>query len=150
MEGNVADISGTSEGSKMHNQASKAAVILVVDDDALINMNAVDMVEQLGHTALEAYSGAEALTILGSQQTVDLLITDYAMPGMNGVELANQARQLRPDLPIVLATGYSELPEGIEIDLPRLPKPYQQSDLANHLMVLLNERAPANAGSAQA
>lgn len=126
-----------------HTQQRNSAVILVVDDDALINMNAVDMVEQLGHTALEAYSGAEALDILGSQQIVDLLITDYAMPGMNGVELANQARQLRPALPIVLATGYSELPEHVEIDLPRLPKPYQQSDLANHFMVLLNERQPA-------
>jgi len=146
----VTDISGTAGGIASAGQASKSAVILVVDDDALINMNAVDMVEQLGHTALEAYSGPEALTILGSKQIVDLLITDYAMPGMNGVELAEQARQLRPGLPVVLATGYSELPDGVEIDLPRLPKPYQQSDLANHLMLLLNEQAPADTGSAQA
>jgi len=127
----------------MNSPTSKAATILVVDDDALINMNAVDMLEQLGHTAIEAYSGAEALKILASDRAIDLLITDYAMPGMNGVELAEQARQLRPGLAVVLATGYSELPSGAQIDLPRLSKPYQQADLANHLLLLLNEQAPA-------
>ena len=127
----------------MNSPARNAATILVVDDDALINMNAVDMVEQLGHVALEAYNGRDALAILASEQAVDLMITDYAMPGMNGVELATQARALRPGLPILLATGYSELPGGVEIALPQLSKPYQQVDLANHLLVLLNEQAPA-------
>ena len=126
----------------MNSPARKATVILVVDDDALINMNAVDMIEQLGHTALEAYNGREALTILASDQQIDLMITDYAMPGMSGVELADQARQLRPQLAILLATGYSELPSGVEVDLPRLSKPYQQSELADQLMILLNEAAP--------
>lgn len=132
----------TGQDAARDTAARQAAVILLVDDDALINMNAADMVEQLGHTALEAYSGAEALGILRSEQVVDLLITDYAMPGMTGVELAEAARQLRPHLPVVLATGYSELPSGVEIDLPRLAKPYQQTDLARQLMLLLNERAP--------
>ncbi|MGV8855151.1 MAG: response regulator [Devosia sp.] len=127
-------------------RAHSDAVILVVDDDALININAVDMLEQLGHSALEAYSGPEALAILSSNQVVDLMITDYAMPGMNGVDLATAARQLRPGLPIVLATGYSELPSGTQTDLPRLSKPYQQADLAAQLQQLLD--IPANAGSA--
>jgi len=122
----------------MFSPDSKVAVILVVDDDALININAVDMLEQLGHKALEAYSGRDALTILASEQPIDLLITDYAMPDMNGVELAHAARQLRPGLPIVLATGYSELPSGAMSDLPRLTKPYQQSDLAIHVTALLD------------
>lgn len=127
----------------MNSPATKAATILVVDDDALINMNAVDMLEQLGHSALEAYSGKEALAILSSDRPIDLMITDYAMPGMNGVDLAHEARRLRPALPILLATGYSELPSGAQIDLPRLAKPYQQVDLAKQLMLLLNEQAPA-------
>jgi PAS domain S-box-containing protein len=114
-----------------------ASTILVVDDDALINMNTVDMVEDLGHTVLEAYSGKEALEILGSGKHIDALITDYAMPGMTGVELANRARELYPDLPILLATGYADLPSGTTTDLPRLAKPYQQAELAHHLARLL-------------
>jgi PAS domain S-box-containing protein len=116
------------------------STILVVDDDALINMNTVDMVEDLGHTVLEAYSGKQALEILGSGKRIDALITDYAMPGMTGVELANKARELFPDLPVLLATGYADLPTGTTTDLPRLSKPYQQAELAAHLSRLLTAR----------
>lgn len=118
--------------------AAPASTILVVDDDALINMNTVDMVEDLGHTALEAYSGKQALEILASDLAIDVLITDYAMPGMTGVELAGKARELRPNLPILLATGYADLPSGTTTDLPRLAKPYQQNDLATHIARLLS------------
>lgn len=117
-----------------------SSVILVVDDDALINMSTVDMVQDLGHTVLEAYSGKEALQILGSGQRVDALITDYAMPGMTGVELADRARELHPGLPILLATGYADLPSGTTTDLPRLAKPYQQAELATQISRLLTAR----------
>ena len=123
--------------------APPASVILVVDDDALINMNTVDMVQDLGHTVLEAYSGKEALAILESGKQIDVLITDYAMPGMTGVELANRARERFPDLPILLATGYADLPSGTTTDLPRLAKPYQQADLATHISKLLAGRGVA-------
>lgn len=121
--------------------APAASTILVVDDDALINMSTVDMVEDLGHTALEAYSGKQALEILASGKRIDVLITDYAMPGMTGVELAEQARALWPDLPVLLATGYSDLPSGTTTDLPRLSKPYQQAELETHISRLLQGRA---------
>ena len=111
--------------------------ILVVDDDALIAMNTVDMVEDLGHTVLEAYSGQQALEILQSDDGIDALITDYAMPGMTGLELAEKARQLRPNLRVLLATGYADLPSGMKTDLPRLSKPFQQQDLARQLTVIL-------------
>lgn len=117
-----------------------ASTILVVDDDVLINMNTIDMVEDLGHTAIEAYSGKQALEILASGRRVDAIITDYAMPGMTGVELADQARAIRPGLPILLATGYADLPSGTTTDLPRLAKPYQQADLAIEISRLLVER----------
>ena len=65
------------------------------------------------------------------------MITDYAMPGMTGVELAGKARELFPDLPILLATGYADLPSGTTTDLPRVAKPYQQAELAAHLSRLL-------------
>ena len=120
-----------------------SSVILVVDDDALINMSTVDMVQDLGHTVLEAYSGKEALQILGSGQRIDALITDYAMPGMTGVELADRARELHPGLPILLATGYADLPSGTTTDLPRLAKPYQQTELATQISRLLTGRGAA-------
>ncbi|MDB5614699.1 MAG: hybrid sensor histidine kinase/response regulator, partial [Devosia sp.] len=120
-----------------------ASTILVVDDDALINMNTVDMIEDLGHTAIEAYSGKQALEILASGKQIDALITDYAMPGMTGVELALQARAMHPGLPILLATGYADLPSGTTTDLPRLAKPYQQSELATQVSRLLVARVEA-------
>ena len=67
--------------------------ILMVDDDALIAMSTVDMLEDLGHQVIEANSGHEALELLQNGQAVDLLITDYSMPKMNGVQLAKAARQ---------------------------------------------------------
>jgi PAS domain S-box-containing protein len=121
--------------------APAASTILVVDDDALINMSTVDMVNDLGHTALEAYSGKQALEILSSGKRIDVLITDYAMPGMTGVELAEQARALWPDLPVLLATGYADLPSGTTTDLPRLSKPYQQAELETQISRLLLGRA---------
>ena len=121
------------------------ATILVVDDDALIAMNTVDMLQNLGHTVLEAYSGKQALDIIASGAQVDVLVTDYSMPGMTGAELALRARELRPGLPVLLATGYSELPDGVAIDLPRLGKPYQQRELGEHLSQILGQPRPGDA-----
>lgn len=117
--------------------AVRPSRILVVDDDVLIAMNTVDLIEDLGHAAVEANSGQAALEILASGVPLDAMITDFAMPGMNGVELANRARTLRPGLPILLASGYAELPSGTELNLPRLGKPFFQADLAAELSKIL-------------
>ncbi len=109
------------------------ARILLVDDDVLIAMSTVDMLEDLGHEVIEANSGPGALEALRSNDGVDLMITDFAMPGMNGAQLAEAARKLKPDLPILLATGYAELPKGASIELPRLGKPYSQRELAREI-----------------
>ncbi len=105
------------------------ATILIVDDDALINIGTLDMLTDMGHRALDAYSGHEALTILERGEPVDLMLTDYAMPGMTGLQLAREARRLRPDLRVVLVSGYDELPDGDVTDLPRLAKPFSPEDL---------------------
>lgn len=120
------------------------STILVVDDDALILMSTVSMLDDLGHTVVEAGSGTAAMEILRTGQPVDLLLTDYAMPGMTGLDLARAAQKLRPDLKILLATGYAELPEGSVLDIPRLPKPYTQDQLASAVGALLR---PKPAGS---
>jgi signal transduction histidine kinase len=113
------------------------ATILVVDDDALIAMSTADMLEDLGHEVIETNSGEDALEILRHPRPIDLMITDYAMPKMTGAQLADAARALRPHLPILLATGYAELPTGSALDLPRLGKPYHQAQLAAEIGKLL-------------
>ncbi|MGO6672684.1 PAS domain S-box protein [Rhizobium leguminosarum] len=104
--------------------------IVAVDDDGLVLMNTTLMLEDLGHTVFEAMAGPEALDILRKHQ-VDLVICDHAMPRMTGAQLAQAIRSEWPDMPIILATGYAEIPEGAGIvDLPRLGKPFSQAQLA--------------------
>ena len=110
--------------------AGRRLVVLAVDDDALVLMNTVALLEDLGHTVIEAYSGQQALEILGREQSIELLITDHAMPHMTGSELADRAMAQCPHLPVVLATGYVELPPGVNLTLPLLSKPFRQRDLA--------------------
>lgn len=118
-----------------------ATTILVVDDDALITLNTVDVLTELGHVALEAYSASEALDLLAARPEIGLVITDYGMPGMSGLELAHAAQGIRPGLPVLLATGYAELPDGLESDLPRLEKPFRPEDLAREITRLLGADA---------
>jgi CheY-like chemotaxis protein len=115
----------------------RSAVILFVDDDPLIAMSTTEMLEDLGHRVIGANSGRHALDILRSEQPIDLMMTDHIMPGMTGIELAAASREVRPSLPILLATGYAELPEGTQVDLPRLAKPYHQDQLRDRLDQLL-------------
>ena len=119
------------------------ATILIVDDDALVAMTTAGMLEDLGHVVIETHSGARAVAVLRDEQRVDLMITDFSMPGMTGMQLAQAARRLRPELPILLATGYAELPNGEAISLPRLGKPYKQSQLAAEIAKLLPMASPA-------
>ncbi|MFN7024805.1 MAG: PAS domain-containing protein [Pseudorhizobium sp.] len=104
--------------------------ILLVDDDVLIAMSSVDMLLDLGHDVVEAHSGQQALNCLDEGPPFDLLITDFSMPGMTGGELAKIARTRHPELPILIASGYAELPPGMTLDVARLPKPYSQDQLA--------------------
>jgi CheY-like chemotaxis protein len=107
--------------------------ILLVDDDALVSMNTADMLMDLGHNVSEASSGLDALRKLKSNGRFDVVVTDYAMPGMNGLELAMEIRRIKSKLPIILATGYAELPPDVPLEFPRLGKPYTQEDLAKAL-----------------
>ena len=104
--------------------------ILLVDDDSLIAMSSVDMLEDLGHEVMEASSGKQALELLRSEGHFDLLITDFAMLGMNGAQLIESAKPLCPGLPVLLATGYAEIPGGGFEDISRIGKPYTQAQLA--------------------
>jgi PAS domain S-box-containing protein len=123
--------------AQMARNVNRSAVILFVDDDPLIAMSTTEMLEDLGHRVIGASSARHALDILKSEQPIDLMVTDHVMPGMTGIELAAKSREVRPSLPILLATGYADLSESASLDLPRLAKPYHQDQLRDRLDQLL-------------
>jgi CheY-like chemotaxis protein len=115
--------------------------VLVVDDDQLVLTGASAMIEDLGHTAIEAHSGAEALAKLESGIGIDVIITDHAMPGMTGLQLARHIVDKHPGLPVILATGYAELPgDPMPMGILRLAKPCTQYDLAAAIQSVLGPR----------
>ena len=108
----------------------RRGTLLLVDDDPLVLASTAAMLEDLGHRVIEAASAPEALEKLRDGLEVDLVITDYAMPGMTGLQLADALRRLRPGLPVLLATGYAELQGEGSQGLQRLDKPFEQAALA--------------------
>jgi CheY-like chemotaxis protein len=111
--------------------ANKPLSVLVVDDDGIVLIGTCGMLEDLGHHPVEARSGPEALGILRSRRSVDVVLTDQVMPGMTGVQLASAVAAEWPGLPVVVASGYAELPESAtRLAVERLSKPYHQADLA--------------------
>ena len=104
--------------------------VLIVDDDVLVMTGTSAMVQDLGHTSIEAHSAAEALRMLRSGLQVDVVLTDHAMPSMTGLQLAESIQAQFPGLPIILATGYAELPaDPITLGIPRLAKPCTQAEI---------------------
>jgi CheY-like chemotaxis protein len=88
------------------------------------------MLEDLGHEPVEATSGAKALEILAQDAKIDLVVTDQAMPHMTGVQLVETLREKWPQLKVVIATGYAELPADSRASFTKLAKPFGQNDLA--------------------
>jgi CheY-like chemotaxis protein len=105
-------------------------VVLVVDDDLLVLTNMVAMLDDLGHKVFEASSARQALDILRREGEVELVITDQAMPHMTGLQLIEEIRNNWPGLPVILATGFAELPSGTSARQIALAKPFFQGDLA--------------------
>ena len=100
------------EALPVNRSSDRVYRILVVDDDPLVARSTVEMLEDLGHVVTEAHSGKHALDLLESDQTIDMMVTDQAMPGMTGTQLAAIARRQRPGLPILLVSGYADLPSS--------------------------------------
>jgi signal transduction histidine kinase/DNA-binding response OmpR family regulator/CHASE3 domain sensor protein len=116
--------------------AAHRGKILVVEDVMLIRMATVDMVEQIGFTAAEAGDGAEALAILRKDPEIEILLTDLGLPGMSGRQLVEEARRLRSDLKVIIASGYSTesaaggWPDG---EITHLTKPFDLGQLRRAL-----------------
>lgn len=105
-----------------------ALSILVVDDDPLVLTNTAALLEDLGHRVVTAPNGEAALAVLRKGVSFDILVTDQMMPGLTGMQLAERVTAERPDLPILLVSGYAELPEGSR-GLRVLAKPFTQLSL---------------------
>jgi PAS domain S-box-containing protein len=122
-------------------EENKAMVVLAVDDDPLVLMNTVMMLEDMGHTVLEANSAIQALSML-DERDVDMVITDQAMPRMTGIQLAAQIEERLPDVPVIIATGYAELPKDANmLHLVRLSKPFTENQLVVAIQQAVQRRA---------
>jgi signal transduction histidine kinase/CheY-like chemotaxis protein len=118
-------------------------VILVVEDEETILANIVEVFSGLGYTVLEVNDGASGLTVLDTNREIDLLITDVGLPGViNGRQLADAARQARPDLKVLFITGYAE---GVLVDraplehsMQVMTKPFTVNALVAKVQEMLN------------
>jgi signal transduction histidine kinase len=121
--------------------------VLVVDDDPNVLATIAAIIEDLGHSAIGASSAAGALDLLRSEREFDLVITDYAMPGVTGTNLATNITLVRPGLPVVIATGYA----GTRLEapaLPRLDKPFRREELAALIENLIERSQPVKVAPA--
>jgi PAS domain S-box-containing protein len=112
--------------------------ILLVEDDAGVRAVTAAMLKELQFTVIEADNGSHALDIVDHEPNIDLLFTDIVMPGMNGFELGRLARERRPHLPVLYATGYTASYSVPEKGADVLAKPYREADLLTKLRVLLS------------
>jgi PAS domain S-box-containing protein len=123
--------------------AAAGQIVLVVDDEATVRMLILEVLQDLGYGALEAGDGAAALEILRSASRIDLLVTDVGLPGMNGRQLADAARVLRPELKVLFITGYAEnavINHGhLEAGMQIMTKPFMMAALSNKVRDLLED-----------
>jgi CheY-like chemotaxis protein len=139
IEGEVA-ASGLSEAHR----AEAGETVLVVEDEPIVRALILEVLADLGYQALEAVDGPSGLKVLESRQRIDLLVSDVGLPGLNGRQLADHARLMRPDLKVLFITGYAEqaaiasgfLAPGMEM----ITKPFAIDDLAVRIREII-ERA---------
>jgi signal transduction histidine kinase/CheY-like chemotaxis protein len=130
-------VAETRAGDERIHPPHRNCLVLLVEDDPLVMTGTAAMLEDLGHTVIEATSGEAALKVLRKNASVDLVVTDHAMPGMTGMELAEHIRANWPTIPILLASGYAELPELAGHNVPRLTKPFRQDELAKAIAAVV-------------
>ena len=113
------------------------ATLLLVDDEPIVRFVTAELLREAGYDVVEAASAAKAREIVGSGVRPDLLITDQRMPGTNGTDLANEMLLNQPDLLVLIATGYSNMPD---MPYPCIAKPFTTADLVERVATLLQTR----------
>ena len=133
------------EGGQGQCDAGPPSRILVVDDDSAVRAITGTMLRTLGHDAIEAAGGQDALNLLAHDRKFHLLIVDFAMPNMHGEEFAARARELIPDVPLLFVTGYAE-PGRVRQRTAgeMLKKPFRRAQLAGKLRYILHAATRRN------
>jgi CheY-like chemotaxis protein len=129
------------ESSPSATRTLEGCTVLVVEDEQTVRELVVEVLQEFNCVTLQAVDGNQGLAILQSGEPVDLLISDIGLPGLNGKQLAEAARQIRPDLPILLMTGYAHktaLAGGfLEQGMQMLTKPFSLAELTTKIRDML-------------
>lgn len=133
-------------GSDAHPDAGAGPkpVVLVVEDEVLVQMLVLEVLDELGVEALEANDGPTALEIIKADPRIALLVTDVGLPGMNGRQLAEEARRMRPELKVLFVTGYADKAAAGEFGgegMDMITKPFALETLSGKVMQMLGEPA---------
>jgi CheY-like chemotaxis protein len=123
--------------------AARGSTILLIDDDNAVREVTRAMLHELGYRVLEAGSGGAALDLLDREPQIDLIIVDFAMPGMNGADVARQALARRPGLPLLFVTGFADRRALAGISEAHIiSKPFVDEELARKVRLALAEGLP--------
>jgi CheY-like chemotaxis protein len=118
--------------------------VLIIDDEPVVRGLIVEVVADLGFAALEATDGPGGLEVLQSRRRIDLLISDVGLPGLNGRQVADAARLLRPGLRVIFMTGYAENAASahgfLEPGMALISKPFALADLAAKIRATMEDR----------
>ena len=121
-------------------QTARGEAVLVVEDDPAVRLLVIDVLGMLGYCALEAAEANAAVKLLQSDERIDLLVSDVGLPGMNGRQLADIAREHRPELPVLFMTGYAEqaISSGfLDAGMDMISKPFTIDQLAARVRKIL-------------
>jgi PAS domain S-box-containing protein len=121
--------------SKPAGTPPRSRKVLVVDDEPLVRFSTADMLEQMGHSVIEAGNGVEALQVLGEHQDIEAVVTDFTMPEMDGEQLACKVRGGHRGIRVLLVTGFPK--ESLDVGIPQLLKPFRYEELAEAMEKLL-------------
>lgn len=115
-----------------------APTVLVVEDEVLVRMPIAEYLRDCGYNVLEAGSAGEAIHLVGANEPVDIVFSDVRMPGdMDGFGLARWIRDHRPDLPVLLTSGYSAARDAESAQVKLIEKPYSQAQVLNRIEALI-------------
>jgi len=125
----------------------KGSIVLLVDDDSAVREITAFMLRESGYVVMEVGSGGAALDLLDREVNIDLVLLDFAMPGMNGMDLARQVHSKFPTVPVLFVTGYADNSALAEVsEALIIQKPYVENELARKVQAALISGRPRSGG----